>query len=159
MDALLVNGTSVAACLEDVDNLARTGAEDGFRLDIAVPDELPMADCDPIGLRDALLNLVFNARDAMPSAGVSIVVTSQRHRRRKRAIEIRVVDDGVGMAPVTLAAAIEPFFTTKATGLGGLGLPLVAHFAKESRGRLEITSAPGRGTTVLLRLPAVGARP
>jgi signal transduction histidine kinase len=127
-------------------------------VDIAVADDLPIADCDPFGLRDALLNLVFNARDAMPSTGgVSIVVTSERHRRRKRAIEIRVIDDGVGMAPVTLAAAVEPFFTTKATGLGGLGLPLVARFAKESGGRLEITSAPGRGTTVLLRLPAVGA--
>ncbi|MDX8454894.1 ATP-binding protein [Mesorhizobium sp. VK9D] len=69
-------------------------------------------------------------------------------------IELRIADRGIGMTPGTVARAFEPFFTTKGKGLGGVGLPMVKHFAAERGGSVEIESVLGAGTTVILRVPA-----
>jgi signal transduction histidine kinase len=109
----------------------------------------------------ALMNLVFNARDAMPSGG-SIII-----RARNRTIThgsddlgpgdyvvVAVIDTGSGMPADLVAKVIEPFFTTKPVGKGtGLGLSTVYGFAKQSGGTLRIDSAVGRGTEVSLWLP------
>jgi signal transduction histidine kinase/CheY-like chemotaxis protein len=117
---------------------------------------------DPDQLELAILNLVVNARDAMPDGG-HIRIESQRCRQRLAqgdpvdCVAIRVIDNGVGMSPDVAAHAVEPFFTTKARGKGtGLGLAQVYGFVNQCGGELHITSTPGKGTIVeiLLRTQA-----
>jgi signal transduction histidine kinase len=116
-------------------------------------------------LEHAFLNLVLNARDAMPGGGSLAVHSASRlvHNTEAaeldlapgRYVEIRVEDTGVGMDQATLSRAFEPFFTSKQFGAGsGLGLSVVYGFVKQSGGAVHISSTPGRGTTVTLLLPA-----
>jgi PAS domain S-box-containing protein len=135
------------------------------QLDSAVP---PLF-VDPAGLESALLNLVVNARDAMPNGG-SIIVSSRLRMLDKdypavqsgdlkegHYVNIGVTDTGQGMSRATLERACEPFFTTKRNNHGtGLGLAMVYGFAKQSGGMVRIYSELGHGTTVSLYLPVVG---
>jgi len=110
----------------------------------------------------ALMNLIINARDAMPSGGeiqVSIGEVEQRAGDQAM-LRIRVADKGCGIPETVLAKITEPFFTTKETGKGtGLGLSMVSGFVHQSGGEMRIDSAEGRGTTVDLLLPATEASP
>ena len=113
----------------------------------------------------AILNLVVNARDAMPSGGRlevttrNLTVDSQEARRIAELSEgdyvlISVADTGIGMESDVVAHAFEPFFTTKEVGKGtGLGLSQVYGFIKQSGGHVAIDTAPGVGTTFHLYLP------
>ena len=116
---------------------------------------------DPTQLELALLNLVFNARDAMPEGGTIIVSANNAPEFKMDTtpdcvfVRIEVRDDGPGMSEETRARALEPYFTTKAVGAGsGLGLAQVASFVKQSGGQLELESSPGAGTRVCLFLPS-----
>jgi CheY-like chemotaxis protein len=109
-----------------------------------------------------LLNLAVNARDAMPGGGVLTIAATRESVRPGRPSRLRpghyirlsVRDTGVGMDEATRARAIEPFFSTKGIGKGtGLGLSMVHGLASQLNGGLNITSAPGEGTTVELWLP------
>jgi two-component system NtrC family sensor kinase len=126
-----------------------------------VPVELRLApvpcpaEVDPAEFEMALLNLVANARDAMPDGGRIAVSTSVETSEGGRRIVLEVSDTGTGMPPEVAARAFEPFFTTKEVGRGtGLGLSGVYGFARAAGGDAEIDTAPGRGTTVRIRLPA-----
>jgi PAS domain S-box-containing protein len=112
----------------------------------------------------SVMNLVINARDAMPQGGVIMLRTRRREVHRDEAVvgglppgeyaELAVADTGIGMPPGVLARVTEPFFTTKEPGKGtGLGLSMVFGFAKQSGGTLRIESEPGSGTTVHLYFP------
>ncbi len=125
---------------------------------------------DPEQLEHAFLNLVLNARDAMPGGGSLVVDSASRlvHNAEAaelelvagRYVEIRIEDTGAGMDAATLSRAFEPFFTSKQSGGGsGLGLSMVYGFVKQSGGGAHISSTPGRGTTVTLLLPASSAPP
>ena len=150
-----------------------------LRGDIEVRLLVPRRPClvkvDPSELELALLNLAFNARDAMPSGGV-LSMTAKPIRLRGKFGEdglrgpfvvIRVVDSGQGIPAEILPRVFEPFFTTKEVGKGtGLGLSQVYGFAKQSGGTANITSTPRRGTAITLFLPrsfeqqtATSARP
>ena len=101
----------------------------------------------------AILNLVVNARDAMPHGGRIALTTTRVHGERVR---ISVTDNGTGMDPEVMARVFEPFFTTKEIGKGtGLGLSQVQGFIIQSGGQVNIESAPGAGTTVHLTLPLI----
>ena len=103
----------------------------------------------------ALLNLVINARDAMPGGGTIRIDISADHDGGRDDVIIRVTDQGEGMSVETQRRAVEPFFTTKTQGRGtGLGLAQVFGLMQQSDGSVDIDSAVGRGTTVTLRLPA-----
>jgi two-component system, cell cycle sensor histidine kinase and response regulator CckA len=120
---------------------------------------------DPAQVEQVILNLVVNARDAMPDGGVVMVCTSNmelgEELRRKFAyvvpgqyVLLEVGDTGHGMDPATLQMAFEPFFTTKPTGKGtGLGLSMVYGIVKQSGGYVWIDSEPERGTRVRVYLP------
>ncbi len=99
-------------------------------------------------LRQALLNLVLNAVQAMPGGGVLTVAL----RRAAGQVELSVRDTGTGMDRATLARCLEPFFTTRPHGTG-LGLAIVREITELHGGRLRITSRPGCGTTVRLAFP------
>ncbi len=133
---------------------------------LAHPDpRAPLALADPIQLETALLNLVVNARDAMPRGGRLTIETGSRllddeyvervgDVRADRYAMIVVSDNGMGMPAEVVRRAFDPYFTTKERGKGsGLGLSMVHGFAKQSRGHVAIYSEPGRGTTVRLFLP------
>lgn len=119
-------------------------------------------------LEVALLNLAVNARDAMPGGGVLEVSVSNRvigpsDKRFAKAgdyVAISVRDNGAGMAPETVARALEPFFTTKEIGKGtGLGLAMVHGFVEQSGGRLFIESRLGSGTCIRILLPRAAVVP
>jgi PAS domain S-box-containing protein len=107
-------------------------------------------------LEQAIVNLVSNARDAMPSGG-SCTITLERTRTPNgdELVRLHVTDQGVGMSDAVTARAFEPFFTTKSRGQGtGLGLASVHSTMVQCGGSAFITTAPGRGTRVTLELPA-----
>src|SRR5579859_710083 len=129
------------------------------------------AKLDRAQMESSLLNLVINARDAMPDGGVLTVETGNATIDPDNPelppgdyAVVAVSDTGHGMPPEVLAKVIEPFFTTKGVGKGsGLGLSMIYGFAKQSGGQLRIYSEVGHGTTVRLYLPrcleAVAAAP
>ncbi|MDE1156862.1 MAG: PAS domain S-box protein [Neorhizobium sp.] len=122
---------------------------------------------DASQLQNALLNLVINARDAMPRGGrLTIEISravldvdyaqSYATMRTGDYVLITVTDTGGGMTPEVKEKAFEPFFTTKGAGAGtGLGLSMVYGFARQSGGNVQIYSEPGQGTSIRIFLPAV----
>ena len=100
-------------------------------------------------LYDMLINLIFNALDALPGGGRIDIGT----RRIGELVELRVRDDGVGMDEETRRRVFEPFFTTKADVGTGLGLSTVYNTVVQWNGSIEVDSAPGEGTTVVMRFP------
>ncbi|WP_288381520.1 histidine kinase famiy protein [uncultured Massilia sp.] len=122
---------------------------------------LPSCTLDPTHMEMALLNVLINARDAMPDGGKVTVATSimddaerlERHRLAPgRYVVICVIDHGEGMSPEVVARATEPFFTTKGPGTG-LGLAMVHGFVQQSHGRLDIESTQQQGTTIRMIFP------
>ncbi|HUR93285.1 MAG TPA: ATP-binding protein [Gemmatimonadales bacterium] len=121
-------------------------------------------------MEQVLLNLVANARDAMPQGGTVRIHTRNVERDRPREgdneaaapgayVAVEVSDTGVGMTPEVLARAFEPFFTTKPVGAGtGLGLAMCYGIARQSGGHIEVESEPGKGSRFTVLLPRV-ARP
>ncbi len=132
----------------------------------APEDERLVTFVDPHQLESALLNLILNARDAMPDGGQLTVEVGRTVLDPAYAEEhdevapgsyvvFAVSDTGVGIAPEQLPRVFEPFYTTKAHGAGsGLGLAMVFGFAKQSRGHVAVYSEVGHGTTVRLFVPA-----
>ena len=125
-----------------------------------------MADSNQLEL--ALLNLIVNARDAMPNGGDIVLSATNELVSSDNAmalmpgdyVRIAVTDSGVGMDEATLVKAMDPFFTTKEPGEGtGLGLAMVHGMAEQSGGRLYIESTLGQGTTVELWLPTANHEP
>jgi signal transduction histidine kinase len=147
---------SVTACFEEILTLIGGSWKSGFHLDVQANPNLPMVKCNPLDLQNAILNLVFNARAAMPDGGViSITAGEVLDDAAVAGVEIRIEDNGLGMTRDTMLRAFDPLFTTKRTGLGGLGLPIVKRFVLETGGCIGIESEQGIGTTVTLRLPGV----
>jgi len=137
-----------------------------LRGDIDIRLGVPRRPCavkvDPSEFELALLNLAFNARDAMPTGGTLTISAKPVLMRGKGAEEglsgdfvaIRVADTGTGIPPDVLPRVFEPFFTTKEVGKGtGLGLSQVYGFARQSGGAASITTSARRGTAVTLFLP------
>src|SRR5690606_21241590 len=119
------------------------------------------AQVDANQLESAVLNLVINARDALPKGGnITIRTRSLQSTGSTELVDggyvaLSVTDDGTGIAPDVLSKVFEPFFTTKPLGQGtGLGLSSIYGFARQSGGEARIDSVVGRGTEVTLLLPA-----
>jgi CheY-like chemotaxis protein len=147
--------------------LARRTVSETIELSLELGADLWRCCVDPAQLQSAVLNLVINARDAMPGAGrVTIAARNETvgsgvpDLAAGDYVRLSVADTGSGMAPEVVARVFEPFFTTKGVGKGsGLGLSMVYGFAKQSGGTVRIESAPGRGTTVQLYLPRTTRMP
>ncbi|HEU4566235.1 MAG TPA: MASE1 domain-containing protein, partial [Gemmatimonadaceae bacterium] len=155
------------AALADMERLLRRLLREDIQLVIRGAPELAHVCMDPAQIEQVVMNLVVNARDAMPGGGTLTVETAnvEPDERDTAAdaggahgprVMLAVTDTGVGMDEATRERALEPFFTTKAAGRGtGLGLSTVYGIVRQGGGSIAITSAPGAGTTVRIYLPAV----
>ncbi|MBB3178459.1 PAS-domain containing protein [Variovorax sp. Sphag1AA] len=155
----------VGALVETVARLVRRSLPETLRLEVDVGDAPLWTWIDATLLEQALLNLVLNARDASGADGcislraraahIDATVAAPLQLSEGDCVRIEVEDHGSGMDEYTLAHLFEPFFTTKAPGRGtGLGMAVVYGFIKQSGGAIDVRSAPGRGTTVTVWLPA-----
>ena len=145
--------------------LLHRSVNESIRLDMCLEPELWTAEADPNQLESALLNLVLNARDAMPNGGMLMIETFNRKLDRTFTnayenllpgdyVVLSVTDTGSGMPENVISRAFDPFFTTKPIGQGtGLGLSMIYGFTKQSHGHVAIESQVGHGTTVQLFLP------
>ena len=108
---------------------------------------------DPVELREVLVNMIYNAIDAMPSGG-EVRVTAQENRDR---VTVSITDIGTGMTPEVKQRLFDPFFTTKGKAGTGMGLAVSFGIIRRHEGSIEVESEPGRGTTFKISLPKVTA--
>ena len=156
-------GVDLSELIHSFGELLETSVGEKADLHLNLQRRLPKVKVDATHLEMALLNIVVNARDASPAGGAITVTTRTLHLNGEASardlepggyVMVCVEDKGVGMPPHVLARATEPFFTTKGVGQGtGLGLAMAQGFAQQSRGRLEIDSEPGQGTTIRMIFP------
>ena len=121
-----------------------------LRLSLGAPEINVLA--DPGQMEQVLMNLVVNARDAMPDGGLLTIITT--YDAEHQAVRLRIEDTGIGMEQKTQQRIFEPFFTTKEVGKGtGLGLSTVYGITQQFGGTISVNSAPGEGTTFTIELP------
>ena len=126
----------------------------GIELELEVAPGLPAVGADRAQLEQALLNLVSNAVDAMPSGG-RLRLAARPH---PAGVELVVADSGGGIAAEELSKVFDPLYTTKPPGKGtGLGLPILREVVEAHGGTVRLESRPGEGTTALVCLPATAA--
>jgi PAS domain S-box-containing protein len=166
LDRKPLNVNKLIHSLEDL--LSRTKGEH-IELKLQLADEVWPVSTDVSQLENALLNLVINARDAMPDGGELLIETANMYLdsndistlepvKAGDYLMIAVSDNGSGMTPSVLSKAFDPFFTTKPIGQGtGLGLSMIYGFAQQSGGHVSLFSLPGQGTSVRLYLPRLYA--
>ncbi|MEQ1782610.1 MAG: ATP-binding protein [Hyphomonadaceae bacterium] len=163
--SLKVDPVDVGALVEGLRNLLERSVGADVELDYRIGGALHPVMIDANQVELALLNLVVNARDAMPDGG-AITIAADEVRCEEAAdlpagrfVRLSVIDTGVGMDEETLQRAIEPFFSTKELGKGtGLGLSMIHGLAVQLNGALRLSSTPGQGTRADLYLP-VSTRP
>ncbi len=133
-------------------------------LELEITDEEVWVLADGTQLQQVLMNLVINARDAMPDGGILRISMSRTvdHRtgsklgKTKEVMKLVVADNGVGMAENVREHIFEPFFTTKHRGVGtGLGLAIIHGIVKDHKGWIEVESSPGKGATFIITLPVL----
>lgn len=147
----------VSALVRGMADLLQRSIGPMVRIETHFPLRLPPALVEANQLELALLNLVVNARDAMPEGGT--ITIAGREEGSGPFIRLSVTDTGEGMDETTLARATEPFFTTKGTGKGtGLGLSMVHGLAEQSGGGFALRSRKGEGTTAEIWLPLATAQ-
>jgi PAS domain S-box-containing protein len=152
--------------VHDTEKMLRRLIGEDIELVMTLEDGLPTVKADPNQLDQILMNLLVNARDAMPQGGRLEITTrrmllseeqvrDQPDVRPGAYVMFAVSDTGCGMDEATRAHIFEPFFTTKGVGKGtGLGLAMVYGIVKQSGGHIEVQSAPGRGATFRIYLPS-----
>jgi PAS domain S-box-containing protein len=147
--------------LGDVTTMLRPSLRSNIELITESSDQLWAVDADAGALELALLNLAFNARDAMPDGGMlkitaqNVVLSGEPEGLKGEHVALRISDNGTGMALETKERVFEPFFTTKSYGDGtGLGLSQVFGFIKQIGGAISVESNVGEGSTFTLHLPA-----
>lgn len=159
---LALEPTDIIKSLNDMNEILESTIGKNFSIETDYPETLNLALADHAQLELAILNLVINARDAMPDGGVVTLRARnvQVSQTETPSVCISIEDQGHGMDKVTLSRAFEPFFTTKGVGKGsGLGLPMVKGMVEQSGGQLRLHSELGHGTIVEIILPALQQKP
>ena len=146
--------TSLNASVTGIMELIKSTVGESIALGMELADGLPPVLIDGNQLENAILNLVVNARDAMPNGGALTIRTGSADE--ERSVLLSVVDTGAGMPPEVVAKAFEPFFTTKRLGQGtGLGLAQVQRCVEQAGGEVRIDSGIGKGTAVVMTFPSM----
>jgi len=151
--------------LRSFEPFLRYGAGPDVRVKLELGSDIPDCLIDPALFDAAVLNLVMNARDAMPSGGEILVITERLVQTTTTPDPpgpgiyacVRVKDHGCGMAPEVLRKVFDPFFTTKGEKGTGIGMLQVQALAQMVDGRIRIRSEQGTGTTVDLLFPSIQA--
>ncbi len=148
----------------NLDKMLRRLIKENIQFSFVLDPQLDRVKADPGQIEQIVLNLVVNARDAMPNGGTLRIQTKNVEKSNPQAgpgaspsrfVLLEVTDTGTGMDQQTQAHIFEPFFTTKAVGKGtGLGLATVYGIVKQSSGHIEVQSTPGRGSSFQIYLPA-----
>ncbi len=148
----------------NLDKMLRRLIKENIQFSFVLDPQLDRVKADPGQIEQIVLNLVVNARDAMPNGGTLRIQTKNVEKSNSQAdpaaspsrfVLLEVTDTGTGMDQQTQAHIFEPFFTTKAVGKGtGLGLATVYGIVKQSSGHIEVQSTPGRGSSFQIFLPA-----
>jgi PAS domain S-box-containing protein len=144
--------------LTDLEVMLRRIVGEDVTLETDLDPRVGLIRADRGQLEQLIMNLVVNAREAMPSGGRLCLRTRASTLADDAAALLEVADGGEGMDPDTQQRIFEPFFTTKAEGTG-LGLATVYGIVQQAGGSMEVSSQPGRGTTFSIRLPVVRLRP
>lgn len=140
-----------------LEEMLRASLTDRVQLTHAFAEDLWDVEADPADLDLAILNLVANARDAMPEGGTITIGARNEAGRGGDRVVLFIRDTGEGISPDVIERVFDPFFTTKAAGRGtGLGLSQVYGFAKQAGGEATIASTLGKGTEVTITLPRTG---
>jgi signal transduction histidine kinase len=127
-----------------------------IRLESSVQSNLPPVTGDFNQLQQCIINLIFNAIDAMPDGGT--LELSSRYDTDREVMIVRVKDSGCGIPREDLAHIFEPFYTTKKEGYGvGLGLSTVYGIMEQHHGSVNVESRSGAGTAIMLELPVSGS--
>lgn len=157
---------NINAVVSGMMKLLRTGLGDNITLETNFASDVSVARADTSQLEQVVMNLVWNARDAMPQGGKVILETTDvevtqdfvrahAYGSPGKYVRLGVSDTGTGMDAATLDSIFEPFFTTKEIGKGtGLGLPTVYGIVKQHGGFLDVRSEPGHGSIFHIYLPA-----
>jgi signal transduction histidine kinase len=149
---------SVPNAIFKMSNILHRAVGEHVKLEIKADECLPYVQCDVADLENAVLNLVVNAREAMPSGGrlvIRIGASQADSQSPKTGVLISVSDNGCGMATATAEQAFDRSFSTKGAGAcRGLGLSSVQKFVCELGGSVELKTLPGQGTSVILKMPA-----
>jgi signal transduction histidine kinase len=131
------------------------GAGSSIAEEVSIASDVPDLMVDPDQVKEALVNLLINAREAMPQGGTLTITASMEGKSGAPAtVVVRIVDTGCGISPEHLKQIFDPFFTTKDLGTG-LGLTNAKRLVEQNGGQLTINSQEGKGTEVVLRLPAL----
>ncbi len=143
------------AALVEIRNPICWVAGPDVRVELALEAGLPAVFCSVRELENVVLNLVINARDAMPGGGRICISVNRCDFDEGPTVVLRVTDTGCGVPPETAQYMFQRFFSTKPLGRGtGLGLAMVGEFARRLGGSVQIDSAVNCGTSITLRLPA-----
>jgi two-component system cell cycle sensor histidine kinase/response regulator CckA len=144
--------------VQEMDRMLRRVLGEDIELIIRLAPELKTVRADPGQIEQVILNMVVNARDAMPSGGQLLIETANNRQPNRDCVTISISDTGVGMDSQVLSRVFEPFFTTKEHGTG-LGLATSYGIIKENGGDLRVDSTPGKGTTFHIELPVIEQTP
>ena len=145
-----------------MDALLERSLGEGIRVAMHLPGDLWPVEVDASELEVAILNIVLNARDAMPRGGVIVIEAANAPGDGKRGdcVQLALTDQGSGIPVDQVTKIFEPFYTTKGVGQGtGLGLSQVYGFVRASGGDVRVDSIEGRGTTITLILPRTTKNP
>lgn len=151
----------LSAFLDEFGELVGRTLPSRIEVSLEVANDLPPVHADPSMLQDALLNLVINARDAMPAGGTLTLSAQQANDAPgcSDAIAITIADTGDGMPEDVKEKVFEPFFTTKSAGDGsGLGLSMVRGFVEQSGGSIGLETTLGQGTSITIAMPIASAK-
>jgi PAS domain S-box-containing protein len=152
--SLRLHAIDTGQLLSHIMSLLQYEAQDRrIQLLAKAPDTLPALMGDETEISQVLVNIIVNAFQAMPEGGVCNVIARGIKADEKEWVELTVQDSGKGIKKEELARLFEPFYTTKTAG-SGLGLAIAYRIVQDHEGTIQVSSAPGVGTTVVVKLPA-----
>jgi PAS domain S-box-containing protein len=158
----------INAIVKDISKMLQPLLSTRIQLVVACPDKKLMVNADPSQLELMIMNLVINARDAMPDGGILSLMTSSETLREevtlpeapKDYVVLQINDTGIGMPPEIKQRIFEPFFSTKDVGKGtGLGLSMVYGIVEQADGHITVESEPNNGTSFRIYLPLSHGQP